>query len=198
MTWCGALDRIPVLGTAVVPSQARYPRSNPGLAWVNPATLERVEPDRASWRWTEAVRLADPSAASAFTEQAAAAFRRPEPSLFETWRQQRDNALDDAQGTEVIVTTFTILLLIVAFVVVGILVGARASEQHRQIGLLKAAGFTPRQVGTVFALESAALGLVAVPSASRSGRFSRHASPHPAPRPCSARQPSAVESLAQH
>ena len=63
--------------------------------------------------------------------------------------------------TQVIVTTFTILLLIVAFVVVGILVGARASDQHREIGLLKAAGFTPRQVGAVFALESTALGLVA-------------------------------------
>ncbi len=56
---------------------------------------------------------------------------------------------------------FTILLLIVAFVVVGILVGARASDQHREIGLLKVAGFTPRQVGAVFALESTALGLVA-------------------------------------
>jgi putative ABC transport system permease protein len=59
------------------------------------------------------------------------------------------------------VTMFTILLLIVAFVVVGILVGARVGEQHRQIGLLKAVGLTPRQVGIAFALESTALGLVA-------------------------------------
>ena len=58
---------IPVLGTAVVPSQPRYPRSKPGLAWVTPATLERVEPDRSRWRWSEAVRLADPAAAAAFT-----------------------------------------------------------------------------------------------------------------------------------
>ena len=56
---------------------------------------------------------------------------------------------------------FTVLLLIVAFIVVGILVGARVDEQHREIGLLKAVGFTPRQVGIAFAIESAALGLVA-------------------------------------
>jgi len=160
----GSLE-IPVLGTAVVPSQPRYPRRRPGLAWVTRSMLERIEPDHGRWTWTEAVRLADPIAASAFVARAAAGFPpavvRSGPLYFETWQQQRDNALGDAQGTQVIVTIFTILLLIVAFVVVGILVGARASEQHRQIGLLKAAGFTPRQVGVVFALESAALGLVA-------------------------------------
>ena len=149
-----------MLGTAVVPSQPRYPRRNPGLAWVTPATLERVEPDRTRWRWTEALRLANPSAAAAFAERAAATVPSCDLS-FETWQDQRDYALGDAQPTQVIVTTFTILLLIVAFVVVGILVGARASDQHREIGLLKAAGFTPRQVGAVFALESTALGLVA-------------------------------------
>ncbi len=165
MTSTSGSIEIPVLGTAVVPSQPRYPRRRPGLAWVTPATLERIEPDRARWRWSAAVRLANPSAAAAFTERAAAGFpaaaSRSGALYFETWQDQRDNALGDAQGTQVIVTIFTILLLIVAFVVVGILVGARASEQHRQIGLLKAAGFTPRQVGIVFALESAALGLVA-------------------------------------
>jgi putative ABC transport system permease protein len=156
----GTID-LPVLGTAVVPSQPRYPRRNPGLAWVTPATLERVEPDRTRWRWTEALRLANPSAAAAFTERAAAGFPATANLYFETWHDQRDQALGDAQGTQVIVTMFTILLLIVAFVVVGILVGARASDQHREIGLLKVAGFTPRQVGAVFALESTALGLVA-------------------------------------
>jgi putative ABC transport system permease protein len=77
-----------VLGTAVVPSQPRYPRRNPGLAWVTPATLERVEPDRNRWRWTEALRLANPSAAAAFTKRAAAGF--PATTLyFETWQDQR-------------------------------------------------------------------------------------------------------------
>jgi putative ABC transport system permease protein len=155
---------LPVLGTAVVPSQPRYPRRNPGLAWITRATLERIEPDRTLWRWTEALRLASPSEAAAFTERAAAGLSAATLGsgalYFETWQDQRYNALADAQPTELIVTTYTILLLIVAFVVVGILVGARASAQHREIGLLKAVGFTPRQVGAVFGLESAALGFI--------------------------------------
>ena len=83
---------------------------------------------------------------------------------------------------------FTVLLLIIAFVVVGILVGARASEQHRQVGLLKAVGFTPRQVGIVFALESVALGAVAAALGFALGAVLRRALPRPAPRRSSARQ----------
>jgi putative ABC transport system permease protein len=155
---------LPVLGTAVVPSQARYPRSQPGLAWVTRPTLEQLEPDQARWSWSQAVRLADPSTAAAFSARAAAglsAASRTRGAYLQTWQAQQDNALGDAQGTQVIVTMFTVLLLVDAFVVIGILAAARAGEQHRQIGLLKAAGFTPRQVGMVFALESAALGVVA-------------------------------------
>jgi putative ABC transport system permease protein len=155
---------LPVIGTAISPSQPRYPRHNPGVAWVTRATLERIEPDRGRWLWTQAVRLTDPSTAPAFAERAQASLGSSAPgmALVRTWQQQREDALLDAQPLAIILTTYTIVLLVVVFVVVAILVGARASQQHREIGLLKAVGLTPRQITTVFALESAALGLVAV------------------------------------
>ena len=156
----GPVD-LTIVGTAVSPSQPRYPRRIPGLAWVSRATLERVQPDSARWRWTEAVRLTDPAAAPDFAVRAAGTVP-PSTAAFETWQDQRDSALQDAAPAQLILTTYTIVLLAVVFSVVAILVTARASAQHREIGLLKAVGVTPRQITAVFALESAVLGLVAV------------------------------------
>lgn len=147
----GAVD-LPVVGTAIMPSQSRFPRSNPGLAWVSRETLERIEPDESAWRWSQAVRLADPTTAPAFAAHAGGI----------AWQDQRAEALREAQPITAVLTSYTVVLLLVVFAVVAILVGARAAAQHREIGLLKAVGFTPRQITTVFALESAALGLVAV------------------------------------
>jgi putative ABC transport system permease protein len=152
---------LPTLGTAISPSQPRYPRSNPGLAWVRRATLERIAPDRSRLSWTQAIRLTNAAAAPAFAARAAASLPAGTASVV-TWEDQRAEALRDAQPIGIILTTYTIVLLVVVFAVVAILVSARASAQHREIGLLKAVGLTPRQVTAVFALESAALGLIAV------------------------------------
>jgi putative ABC transport system permease protein len=157
----GGPIELPILGTAISPSQPRYPRSNPGLSWVTRATLERIEPDRSRWYWTQAIRLTNAAAAPAFAARATASLPAGSASVV-TWEDQREEALRDAQPIGIILTTYTIVLLGVVFAVVAILVGARASAQHREIGLLKAVGLTPRQVTAVFALESAALGLIAV------------------------------------
>jgi putative ABC transport system permease protein len=150
-----------VSGTAILPSQARYPRSNPGLAWVSRAALARIQPDRGQWHWTQAVRLTDPAAAPGFAARAAATLP-PGVAAVATWQDQRAEALREAEPLQIILTTYTILLLAVVFAVVAILIGARAAAQRREIGLLKAVGLTPRQVAAVFTLESAALGLIAV------------------------------------
>jgi putative ABC transport system permease protein len=150
-----------VAGTAVVPSQPRYPRSTPGLAWVTRATLEQVVPDRGSWRWVQAVRLTDPSSAPAFAASASQVLP-PGTVFFQSWQAQQDEALREADPVKIIATMYALLLLIVSVAVVAILIGARVSGQYREIGLLKTVGLTPRQVSTVFAIEAAMLGGVGV------------------------------------
>jgi ABC-type lipoprotein release transport system permease subunit len=150
-----------VAGTAILPSVSRFPRSNPGRAWVDRATLERLQPDRSQWRWSEALRIADPAAARSVADHILAG---AEPGTVDvvTWEDQRASVLMDAAPLQLILAMYTIVLLGVVFAVVAILVGARALEQSREIGLLKAIGLTPRQVTAVFVFESAALGAIAV------------------------------------
>jgi putative ABC transport system permease protein len=153
--------QLEAVGTAVLPSQARYPRSNPGLAWVTRATLEQLAPDQSRWRWSEAVRLTDPSSAPTFAASAYQLFPPGSVGL-ETWQEQQDNALRDTDPAKIILTMYALLLLGVSVAVVAILIGARVSGQYREIGLLKTVGLTPRQVSAMFAIEAATLGIVGI------------------------------------
>jgi ABC-type antimicrobial peptide transport system permease subunit len=68
----------------------------------------------------------------------------------------------DTITTSIILSSYTVLLLIVLYTVTAILMSERAMQQYREIGLLKAVGFTPNQIGAIFLLESASLGVLAV------------------------------------
>jgi hypothetical protein len=102
-----------VVGTAILPSQARYPRSNPGVAWVSLPTLEQLQPDRDQWTWVQALRLADPASAGAVADSVLVG--SPTRNVYvQTWEDQRDLALQEAAPLQLILTTYTAVLLAVA------------------------------------------------------------------------------------
>jgi len=139
-------------GEAISPSQPRFPRSNPGLVWVTRDTLERLEPDATQWHWIENLRLGDPDTAPQFAAAASSAF--PAGTVYvESWQDMRTTALQETQPFQVILIGYTALLLIVSAAVIGIVVGARAANQAREIGIFKTIGFTPRQVASIYGLE---------------------------------------------
>jgi putative ABC transport system permease protein len=160
------LLRLPVTGIAISPSQSRYPRQNPGLGWVTETSLSQITPDPSYWRgqlprWQTAIRLADPALTSAFANHARQTLASTLLEYY-TWQEFRFDALMDTITTSIILSTYTVLLLIVLYLVTAILVSERAIQQYREIGLLKAVGLTPNQIGAIFLLESASLGIVAV------------------------------------
>jgi putative ABC transport system permease protein len=150
-----------VVGTAITPSQSRYPRQTPGLAWVSRSTLESAQPDVTRWSWVQPVRLADPERAAAFAAGVLASFP-PQTVVATTADDQRASVLTENQPTIVLLTAYTVALLAVAMAEIAILIGARASQQRREIGLVKAVGLTPRQVSLTFVIETVALGVAGV------------------------------------
>lgn len=140
-----------VVGLAVTTQQATYPRWDPGLVWAPAvdAPARRV-----------GVRLSDPEATDAF----AAAARRALPGTrlaFTDWHEVRDTITDQTRTNAMVIGINTLLALFAVGFTVATVIGGRVLAQRREIGLLKAVGFTPRGVVALLVGEYLAVGLVA-------------------------------------
>ena len=147
-----------VAGVALTTTQERYPESQPGLAWVLPATLFVVQPDAERRISVLFLRLADRGAADAFVERVRFAYPPESRVVVQSWRDLRAEALDDTRVNQVILATFNLLIALGIGFALATLIGGRVFAQARELGVLKATGFTPLQVGSVFLAENVLLG----------------------------------------
>jgi putative ABC transport system permease protein len=153
-------ERVPlrVSGIAVVSMGQAYPLSQPGLGFALTGTLARIEPDRDRWRSALGLRLAEPEAADAFVLRAAS-LAGPRVD-FDAWTWDRADVSEDVRTVQIIISLFSVMLLLAGGAVLATLIGGRVLTQVRTLGLLKAAGLTPAQVARVLLLEQLALGVV--------------------------------------
>ncbi|HVF77654.1 MAG TPA: FtsX-like permease family protein [Solirubrobacteraceae bacterium] len=149
-----------VAGIAVTSSQQAFPASQPGVVFAGRATLTAVAPERAARGTLLAVRLRHPTGAEAFADRAAQLTGGA--AQFQTWGKRRADAGADTRTNQVVLSVFTLFLLLICAAVVATLVAARVVERARTVATLAAIGCTPRQATTAFAAEQVAVGLVGV------------------------------------
>ncbi|HEU0115502.1 MAG TPA: FtsX-like permease family protein [Thermomicrobiales bacterium] len=125
-----------------------------------PETFERIVPDRSTWRSVLGVRLADPAASRAFAGAALDRFQAGGVTV-DDWQDLRRLVTEDNQVNVVLLAVFSLFALVAAGLVIANSIGGRVVAQVREIGLLKAVGFTPRGVVALFLVENLVLGLVA-------------------------------------
>ena len=107
-----------------------------------------------------AVHLRDPEATAAF----AAAARRALPGTrmaLTDWHEVRDTITDQTRTNALVIGINTLLALFAVGFTVATVIGGRVLAQRREIGLLKAVGFTPRGIVALLVGEYLAIGLVA-------------------------------------
>ena len=150
-------------GTAIVPSQPRYPRANPGIAWISRSDLATLAPDMNSWRWELGVRVADPLATEHLIQStmglSSPGFGMGAMMGVMTWQQQRQNQTDETQPFVILLGFFALLLLVVSVAVIVTLASARVASQEREFGLLGALGLTPWQIGALSLIEQVVLAI---------------------------------------
>ncbi len=140
-----------IAGLAVTTQQATYPRWRPGIVWA---------PDVTSDRRRVGVRLADPDAIEAYV--AAARQALPGRRLVVTdWLDVRDTITDQTRTFSLIISINSLLALFAVGFTVATVIGGRVLAQRREIGLMKAVGFSPRGIVALLVGEYLAIALAA-------------------------------------
>src|SRR5262249_11875445 len=142
-----------VVGLAVTSGRAAYPSWSPGLAYVLPETLALLQPDAARWGSALGVRLADPKATDAFIARAEQTLPRGAINLPVSWQRVRGEMSTANQVNVLILTVFSAFALLASALIIANAIGGRVLSQFREIGMLKAVGFTPGAVMLLLLLE---------------------------------------------
>ena len=163
----GNTATITVVGLAYTTDQGFYPQATPGLIWVLPATLQRVEKVPRETEEVVGLRVADRSAngiGQVVQEVYNAYHTTSERSPVEqvtTWQQVDASLASNDRLLGLLLALFGIIALIAALYAIANVTAARVLVQRRDIATLGALGFTPGQVVRALLVEQTALGAAA-------------------------------------
>jgi putative ABC transport system permease protein len=153
----GGPRRFEVVGIAAGLSRAPYPIWDPAAVYVTPDTLASFAPD-TQLDPILGVRLVDGDS----TQQLLDSFRGVGTISLIRWQEIRSSFNEDALLTIIVLSSFAVFALIAVGIVLANVVSGQVLSQHREIGLLKAVGFTPGQTALLFGGQALALGIAAV------------------------------------
>jgi putative ABC transport system permease protein len=150
-----ALD---IVGIAANLERAPYPDWGPAVFHVLPSTFERLIHGQVN-AFMLGVRLENASGSEQFIGQV----RGDYPNVFtRSWQEVRHTVMNDNMGNVVFLGVFSGFALLAVGFIIANAIGGQVLAQYREIGLLKAVGFTPGQVTVLLLLENM---LMAVPAA---------------------------------
>ena len=145
------LTLVPSATTLTVVGLAVAPGGNG--SWVSPQTLAGLGTRRDRLGSLLELQLSDRAASGAFVDDVRRRYRPDEVQAWD-WRQDRQDVVDRTTTSAVVLGSASLAaLLAVGFIVANAIVG-RILASRRDIGLLKAAGFTPGGVTSLFVLEN--------------------------------------------
>ena len=130
-------------------------------SFVLPAAIDALDPNRELRAWEYGVRIDDAENAWQFVDKVGQAYPDGRAPAATTWDMSKAEVTDAVSLYAAFIGLIGMIAVgVAAFVIVSV-VGGNALAHVRDVGLLKAVGFTPRQVTALLLVEHVAVGLVA-------------------------------------
>ena len=137
---------LPVAGLAYNPMWDTYRNVQPPYLYLSEGTLRQLFPDETTWEWSIGLRLADPEAVDETLAQIKALLRSGTIDKYTDWRDVRTSAVFESQLNFIFLAAFSVFAILAAILVVASSVSSIVLAQFKQIGVLKAVGFTQGQI----------------------------------------------------
>ncbi|GAA3175229.1 hypothetical protein GCM10010486_48480 [Nonomuraea roseoviolacea subsp. carminata] len=150
-----------VRGIADSADQGFYPQWTPGLAWVLPSMLDRIEPMLGRSEWVTGLRLSDPEAAQIVSQRVVVTLEDQLQRVY-TWREVRAAMELDNRLLGTLLALFGVVGMVAAALALANAAGGRVLGQLRDLATLKSMGFTSGQVTLLLLAEHGALALLGI------------------------------------
>jgi len=137
---------LPVVGLAYNAMWDTYRSDQPPYVYVSLDTLQSLYPDESSWGWSVGLRLTDPDGVEDALAQIEQLLHEDAVESHTDWRDVRRSAIFGARLNFIFLGAFSFFTILATILVVASSIGSIVLSQYRQIGILKAIGFTQRQV----------------------------------------------------
>lgn len=146
----GKKVRLPVVGLVYDPMWDTYRTAQPPYLYVTEETLRDLFPDDKTWDWSVGLRLADSEAVPQLVAAAKEALRPDAITGHTDWHNVREAAVFGIQLNSIFLGTFSAFAILAMVLVITTNISATVLSQFRQIGILKAVGFTRGQILAVY------------------------------------------------
>jgi putative ABC transport system permease protein len=153
----GTVARARVAGLAETAEQGFYPDQTPGLIWVLPALLQKIEPNRAHTEEIVGLRIASPGATGLVVQEVVTQLGSSAVGSVSTWQQVEQSMARRNPLLGLLLALFGLVALGAAVLAIVNVTSGRVLMQHAELGMLQALGFTPLQVMVMLTAEHAAL-----------------------------------------
>ncbi|MEE8389806.1 MAG: FtsX-like permease family protein, partial [Anaerolineae bacterium] len=122
--------------------------------------MHELFPDESTWNWSIGLRLADPESVDEMLAQIEATLRPDTIASHTDWRDVRESAIFGAQLNFVFLGAFSLFAILATTLVIASSISSSVLAQFRQIGILKAIGFTHNQILMLYLGQYWVLGLI--------------------------------------
>ncbi|MGC9395594.1 MAG: ABC transporter permease [Anaerolineae bacterium] len=154
---------LPVIGLAYNPTWDTYRNTQPPYLYVSESLFQELYPDEAIWEWSLGVRLADPEAVDAALARIEVLLQTDAVRIHTDWRDVKESANFGAQLNFIMLGAFSLFAILATVLVIVSGISSFVLSQFRQVGILKAVGFTKAQILWLYIGQYLVLGLIGCP-----------------------------------